>query len=396
MPWNQGNGGPWGGGGDNGHGGGGGQGPWGQGPRGGGGPGGGGPQPPNLDDLIRQGQEKLKRALPGGMGGGGGKKSWPIIALVAIAGLVALDFIGQANIFFYRVQADEQGVVLRFGEYNRTSAPGLHMKLPTPVETVLTPTVTRVNRIDVGYVSGAEQGRSDLVRDMPQESLMLTGDANIVDIDFAIFWRIKDAGQYLFNVADQAGTVKAVAESVMREVIGRSEIEPILTEARQEVEQAVREGAQRTLDDYGAGIEVAQIQLLKVDPPAQVIDAFRDVEAARQDQQRLRNEAEAYANRVIPEARGQSEQIRQGAEGYREQVVADAQGEAQRFLDILEEYRKAQDITTERLFLETMEDVLAGKQKVIIDQAPGEGQGVLPYLPLPELQRRTPRAGTSN
>lgn len=331
------------------------------------------------------------------MGGGGGKKSWPIIALVAIAGLVALDFIGQANIFFYRVQADEQGVVLRFGEYNRTTGPGLHMKLPTPIEAVLTPTVTRVNRIDVGFVSGAEQGRSDLMRDMPQESLMLTGDANIVDIDFAIFWRIKDAGQYLFNVSDQAGTVKAVAESVMREVIGRSEIEPILTEARQEVEQAVRDGTQRTLDDYGAGIEVTQIQLLKVDPPAQVIDAFRDVEAARQDQVRLRNEAEAYANRVIPEARGQSEQIRQGAEAYREQVVADAQGEAQRFLDIYEEYRKAQAITTERIFLETMEDVLAGKQKVIIDQSAGEGQGVLPYLPLPELQGRTPRAtGSSN
>jgi HflK protein len=191
------------------------------------------------------------------------------------------------------------------------------------------------------------------------ESQMVTRDANIVDINFSVFWRIKDAGNYLFRIADPVASVKAVAESVMREVIGRDDLEPILTKGRQRTEEQARDLMQAILDDYESGIEVTQIQLQKVDPPSEVIDAFRDVEAARQDQERLRNEAEAYANKVIPEARGEAEKIKQEAEAYRNRVVAEAEGEAVRFEKILDEYKAAPGVTRERIYLETLEQVLS-------------------------------------
>ncbi|GAB4067081.1 FtsH protease activity modulator HflK [Ancylobacter sonchi] len=377
MPWKNQSGGPWGGGP---------RGPWGNGPQS------PGPNSPDLEDLIRRGQEKLRTVVPGGFGSGKG-----ILAIVAIAVIVWL-LSG-----FYRVEPDEQGVVLRFGKFVSTSNPGLNYHLPYPIETVLTPQVTRVNRIDIGIRSGDDPRRGVAMRDVPEESLMLTGDENIVDVDFAVFWMVKPAApgssedigaaNFLFNVQNPEGTIKAVAESAMREVVGRTNIQPILTGARQNIETAVHELMQRTLDEYQSGVLVTQVQLQKVDPPQQVIDAFRDVQAARADAERLQNEAQAYANRVVPEARGDAARITQGAQGYKERAIIEARGQASRFLSVLAEYQKAPDVTRQRLYLETMERIFAGMDKVILDTQAGAagGQGVVPYLPLGALEpRQTP------
>ena len=364
-------------------------GPWGSGPRGpwGNGPQSSGPNSPDLEDLIRRGQEKLRTALPGGLGSGKG-----IIAVVAIAVLAWL-LSG-----FYRVEPDEQGVVLRFGKFVGTTNPGLNYHLPYPIESVLTPQVTRVNRIDIGIRTGDDPRRGTAMRDVAEESLMLTGDENIVDVDFAVFWMVKPAApgsaedigaaNFLFNVQNPEGTIKAVAESAMREVVGRTNIQPILTGARQNIETAVQELMQRTLDEYRSGVLVTQVQLQKVDPPSQVIDAFRDVQAARADAERLQNEAQAYANRVVPEARGEAARITQGAQGYKERAIIEARGQASRFLSVLTEYQKAPDVTRQRLYLETMERVFDGMDKVILDQSANSGPGVVPYLPLGALDGR--------
>ena len=377
MSWKNQSGGPWGSGG----GGGGPRGPWGNGPQS------SGPNSPDLEDLIRRGQDKLRGVMPGGFGSGKG-----IIAIVAVAVVVWL-LSG-----FYRVQPDEQGVVLRFGKFVATSNPGLNYHMPYPIETVLTPQVTRVNRIDIGIRSGDDPRRGASMRDVAEESLMLTGDENIVDVDFAVFWMVKPAAagstedigaaNFLFNVQNPEGTIKAVAESAMREVVGRTNIQPILTGARQNIENAVHELMQRTLDSYKSGILVTQVQLQKVDPPSQVIDSFRDVQAARADGERLQNEAQAYANRVVPEARGEAARVTQGAQGYKERAIIEARGQAARFLSVLGEYTKAPEVTRQRLYLETMERVFAGMDKVIIDQSAAGGQGVVPYLPLGALEAR--------
>jgi membrane protease subunit HflK len=376
MPWSNQGGGPWGSGG--GSGGGGGRGPWGQGPQ----QSGGGSNPPDLEELLRRSQDKLKKVLPGGNFGG------PGVILVAVIAFLAWIASG---IFF--VQPDELGVVMRFGKYVRDAKPGANYHLPYPIESVLKPKVTRVNRIDIGMRMVEDLRRGSTTRDVPEESLMLTGDENIVDVDFSVFWLIKPtgAGQYLFNIQNPEGTVKAVAESAMREAIGRSNIQAVLTGARQATEGAVHELMQKTLDEYGAGVQVTQVQLQKVDPPAQVIDAFRDVQAARADAERLQNEAQTYANRIVPEARGRAAQITQAAEAYREQTVAEAKGQTARFIKVYDEYKKAPDVTRQRLYLETMERVLGGTEKYIIDSGAsggGGGGGVVPYLPLNELQRR--------
>ena len=372
MSWKNQSGGPWGGGP---------RGPWGNGPQS------SGPNSPDLEDLIRRGQEKLRTALPGGFGSGKG-----IIAVIAIAVLAWL-LSG-----FYRVEPDEQGVVPRFGKFVGTTNPGLNYHLPYPIETVLTPQVTRVNRIDIGIRTGDDPRRGASMRDVAEESLMLTGDENIVDVDFAVFWMVKPAApgssedigaaNFLFNVQNPEGTIKAVAESAMREVVGRTNIQPILTGARQGIETSVQELMQRTLDSYRSGILITQVQLQKVDPPSQVIDAFRDVQAARADAERLQNEAQAYANRVVPEARGEAARITQGAQGYKERAIIEARGQTSRFLSVLTQYQKAPDVTRQRLYLETMERVFGGMDKVIIDQSAAGGSGVVPYLPLGALDGR--------
>jgi membrane protease subunit HflK len=230
--------------------------------------------------------------------------------------------------------------------------------------------------------------RGSTIRDVPEESLMLTGDENIVDVDFSVLWRIKPngVGNYLFNIQQPEGTVKAVAESAMREVIGRSNIQPILTGARQNIETAVQDLMQKVLDDYGSGVQVNQVQLQKVDPPTQVIDAFRDVQAARANLEQSQNEAQTYANRVVPEAKGRASQTIQNAEAYREQTVAEAKGSTSRFLQVYDEYKKAPDVTRQRMYLETMERLFGGTDKIILDS--GGSGGVVPYLPLDQLTRR--------
>jgi membrane protease subunit HflK len=283
------------------------------------------------------------------------------------------------------VQPDEQGVVMRFGAFSHTTQPGLNYRLPWPIESHTTPRVTRINRVDIGFV-GAQDGsitggRVMAARDVLEESLMLTGDENIIDIDVAVFWRIRDAGEFLFNTRNPESTVKSAAESVMREVIGRTPIQPALTEARAQIEQEVRRGAQAIMDQYKAGIEVTQVQLQKVDPPAQVVDAFRDVQRANADRERLRNEAESFRNDIIPRARGEAERMSQEAQGFRESQVARAGGESARFLSVLSAYELARDVTTRRMYLETMEEILRRNPKVIVDD---RLQGVVPFLQLGE------------
>src|SRR5208282_544059 len=329
----------------------------------------------------------LRSMLPGNLGGRG-------IALIALVAIALWGFSG-----FFRVEPDELGVVLRFGKFVREVQPGLNYHLPYPIESALTPPALRVNKIDIGMRVAEDMRRGTTMRDVPEESLMLTGDENIVDVDFSVLWKIKptDVSDYLFNIQNPEGTVKAVAESAMREVIGQSNIQPILTGARQTIETAVQELMQKTLDNYGAGIQIQQVQLQKVDPPAQVIDSFRDVQAARSDLERLQNEAQTYASRVVPEARGRAAKIVQDAEAYREQTVADANGQTSRFLQIYDQYKKAPDVTRERMYLETMEHILGGTDKTIIDTGPQGGPGVVPYLPLNSLAQppqETPQAAT--
>ncbi|HUN51707.1 MAG TPA: FtsH protease activity modulator HflK [Candidatus Sulfotelmatobacter sp.] len=366
--------------------GGGGRGPWGQGPRGGG----GGPQPPNLEELLRRGQDRFRSLMPGGFKGGRG------VTLV-IAVLFAIWMASG----FYKVQPDEEGVVLRFGAWIKTTQPGLNYHLPYPIEMVLKPKVTRVNTTEIGFRTSDTGGR-----DVPAESLMLTGDENIVDIDFSVQWLIKDAGQMLFNIKDPSPyafdiegpqqTVKDVAESAMREVIARSPIQRIMTDDRgslQGIQADVQKLMQEMLDSYKSGIEITQVNLQKAAAPTkEVIAAFNDVQAALTDRGRMQNEAEAYSNDIIPRARGDAEKIIQGAQAYKQQVIAEAQGEAARFLSNLNAYKQAKDVTARRLYLETMEQVFKGMNKVIVDEPPGS-PGVLPYLPLPDLRKKPTGGG---
>lgn len=365
MPWNQNGGG--GGGWKSGSGG-----PWGSGPVGGG----GGNQPPDLEEILKRSQDRLKQAMPGGIGTAG----FMVILLAILAGVAYFGFT-------VRINADQVGVVQRFGKLDRQLPPGLNFRLPYPIEQVSVVNFTTQNRVEVGFRAQTSSTFGTSVgpaRDIQEESLMLTGDENIVDVDFNVFWRVKNAADYLFNIQQPEPTVKAVAESAMREVIGTNEIQPILTRSRQEIEESVKSLLQRTLDDYRAGIEITQVNLQKVDPPQDVIASFRDVQAARADQERLQNEAQAYANRVVPEARGESQRILQAAQAYREQAVAEATGRTNRFLKVYEEYAKAPDVTRQRMYLETLERVLGGLDKVIIDK---QGEDVIPYLPLNELLR---------
>jgi len=326
------------------------------------------PLQPDLEALLKRGQYRLKQVMPGGPLRPG-SLLFPIA--IVIAAIVA--FYG----FTFRVDPDELGVVMLFGKPVRTESPGLHFRLPYPIEEVRLPKVTRQNIIEIGMRS-SEVTRG--VRTVPEESLMLTGDENIVDINFVVFWRIKDAQKYLFNIQKPDVSVKEVAESAMRDIVGQSNIQPILTGARQKTEQGVQKLMQDVLDSYGAGVSIDQVQLQKVDPPTQVIDAFRDVQAARADKERLQNEAGSYASKVVPEARGEAERILQAARAYKEQTVADATGQTARFLQIYEEYRKAPEVTRRRMYLETMERVLGGTDKIILDSK--GGQSVVPYLSL--------------
>jgi membrane protease subunit HflK len=371
MPWNQGGGGgPWGGGQK--------PNPWGGRPGGGGnggGPFGGGGKGPDFEDMIRQGQAKLREVLPGGMGAGRG----------LLLGALALIAMWLAT-GFYRVEPANVGVVLRFGEMERITYPGLNWHIPYPVESVIQPNVLQVNQLNVGFRDGQEARRD---RAMLDESLMLTGDANILDVRFTVQWRIVDAAKFLFNIAAPEASVKAVAEAGMREIVGQTTAQAIFTN-RNSVESRVKVVMQQMLDFYESGISIEQVQFRAVEPPSQVIDAFRDVQRANQDRERARNEGEAYRNDIVPRARGEAQRLIQEAEGYRQQVVARAQGDIAGYEALLAAYAAAPEVTRQRLYLEMMEAVLKGNQKVIIDQhgTGGSGQNVVPVLPLNELLRR--------
>jgi membrane protease subunit HflK len=250
---------------------------------------------------------------------------------------------------------------------------------------VETPEVTKENQINIGYGQVTDQNGQTSTEDIPEESLMLTGDENIVDVNFTVFWVIKDAGGYLFNVDNPDQAIKAVAESAMREVVGQNRIEPILTQDREPVQIQVREVMQKTLDAYGAGVTVTRVQMQKVDPPLEVISAYRDVQAARTDQDRMRNEAEAYTNKIIPEARGQAARIVQEAQGYKQKAIAEASGAAKQFTSVYEEYRKAPEVTRKRMYLETMSRLFAPMNKVIVDE--NAAKNIIPYLPPQTLGR---------
>jgi membrane protease subunit HflK len=384
MPWSNqsGGGGPWGGS----------RGPWGSGPQ----QPGGGPKPPDLEEFLRRSQDRLRDWMPGNLGGRG-------IAVIALAAVALWGMSG-----FFRVEPDEIGVVLRFGKFIREVPPGLNYHLPYPIETALTPPALRVNKIDIGF----DTRRSGSMRDVEEESLMLTGDQNIVDVEFSVFWRVKpnSVGDYLFNVASPASTVKAVAESAMRQVIGHSDAQPLLAGFQQtpvatpgggavpngpaaapivDTATQVQDLMQKILDSYKAGILVQSVQIQTIQVPAKVIDSFRDVQAANSDLIRAQNEAQTYANRVVPEARGRASKILQDAEAYREQTVADAKGQTSRFLQIYQQYKNAPDVTRQRIYLETMERVLGAAEKTIVDLGPSSS-GVVPYLPLGSLPPERP------
>ena len=295
--------------------------------------------------------------------------------LVLIAALAAVAWIISG---IYKVQPDEQGVVLHFGKWSETTEPGLHYHLPYPIETVLLPKVTQINQLQLG--GGGSGGKQ------PTKNQMLTGDENIVEADCAVFWQIKDPGKYLFKVYDPEGMLRVSAESALREVIGRNPIQAALAEKRQQIADQVKESLQHLLDDDEAGILITQVQLQRIDPPLAVIDAFNDVQRARADQERARNEAEAYSNDILPRARGEAEHIKQEAEAYKTQVVNLAEGDAKSFLSVYQSYAQAKDVTAWRLYLESIDEVLKKATKVIVNSSGKNVSGVVPYLPLSEVK----------
>lgn len=363
MPWQSDNGGgPWGGGG--------GQSPWGR---------GGGRQPPDIEALLRKGQDRVRQFIPGG---GGSAKGVVLIVLAVIAVWLATGF--------YTVNPREQGVELIFGRLWEVTGPGLKYNLPSPIGDVLTPQVEAINRVDVGFRGTADAGtRGGVARDVPEESTILTGDQNIVDVDFQVQWKIGDSVAYLFNIRDPEATVKRAAESAMREVVGQSSFDDTVTVGRQQIEERTEELLQSILDDYSSGISIENVRLQKSDAPGEVIDAFNDVQRARQDKDRLQNEAQAYANSIVPEARGEAEQMIQQAIAYRERLIKEADGEAQRFISVYDAYMVAPEVTKRRMFLETLGQVFGSADKIIIDGPLGSGQGVVPYLALPEINKRS-------
>ena len=343
---------------------------------------------------MKKGQEQL-RVLMGGRGGknngggtgGGAGGGGPLLTkgTIGIGALVAVGLWLAAS--FYTVRPEEQSVELFLGEFSAIGNPGLNFA-PWPVVSAEVIPVTREQTEDIGVGNrGSDAG------------LMLTADENIVDIDFQVVWNINDPAKYLFNLANPPQTIRAVSESAMREIIAQSQLAPILNRDRGLIADSVDELIQSTLDSYDSGVNIIRVNLDKADPPQSVIGAFRDVQAAEQERDRLQNVADAYANRVLAEARGEAAQVLEEAEGYRARVVNEAEGEASRFSAILNEYEKAPEVTRKRLYLETMERVLGRVDKIILDESVGGagGQGVVPYLPLNELRnnRNVPAAGAA-
>ncbi len=340
---------------------GGGRGPWGQGPGSGGSGGGSGQPPPDLEELFKRGQDRFRSVVPGGAG----------VILVLLVLLAGWAFTG-----LYRVKTEEVGVVLTFGKHTNTTLPGLHYHWPWPIETVYTPNVQTKQTMEIGTGD--------------RESLMLTRDENIADIGFSVQWLIDDATMFLFNVSGQEQVIKTTAESVIREVVGKNDFSYLTAEGRDLVQQEVKTRMQEILNGYEIGVIVNEVNLGRIDPHRDAIESYRDVQAAKADRERLSNEGEVYANRVVPEAQGQAARIIAEGEAFKEQTIAESEGQALRFLSVYDQYKKAPEVTRRRLFLETMEDVMKGTNKVILDD---NGQGVVPYLPLQELKKSTSSTG---
>ncbi|MFO1186656.1 MAG: FtsH protease activity modulator HflK [Alphaproteobacteria bacterium] len=376
MPWNK----------NSGKGGwnqGGGQGPWGGPPPGGGSPGGGGrkggEQPPDLEQILRRGQERLRKVLPAGAPGG---------SFVGIAALVIALFWLISGV--YQVGPAQNAVVQRFGKFAGITQPGLQWRIPWPVDTYKLLDVKAVQKTPVGF-EAEEDARA--VADTDQ-SLMLTSDRNFLKVKFIVQWQISDAKKYAFNVAEPKDVVRTTAQSAMREIIGRGSFDQLQTGQRTQTEEEVKRLLQAALNAYDAGIEVLFINLQAVDPPDKALDAARDVQTAGQERETKRNQAETYQNNVVPKAKGEAQQIIVGAEAYKQKVIADAQGESQRFLSVYDQYKRAPEVTRRRMYLETMEGVLGGTNKVIIDRSAG---GVVPYLPLNNLSpRASGQSATAN
>ena len=344
-------------------------GPWGQG-------GGRNPNtPPNIEDLIRQGKEKL---FGGSKGGKEGKSGF--FFLIVVAALIWL------STGIYKVDPDEEGVVIRFGKYIETTKSGLHYHLPVPFETVETPKITKVNEIEIGGsgINSARRGRMSRTA-LNKERQMLTGDENIIDVGFSIFWKISDSKDYLFNLQQSRLSIKSVAESAMREVVAKSKVQDIMTSRRDSIELEVKDILQQVLDGYRAGVQITQIKMNEVEPPVQVQEAFKDVQKAEADRDKTISVAMEKQNMIVPQARGAAEKKIQEAEAYKARVIAEAIGQAARFSSVLKEYKKAKEVTRRRLYLETMEEILGGAQKTIID---GKGSPVVPYLPLDQLKKK--------
>ena len=330
-------------------------------------------QPPDVDEMLRRAQQRVKGMLPGG---GGGVKGAVLIIIAVLA-----IWLGSG---FYRVQPEQEGVELLFGQFVKRTQPGLNYWFPSPIGTVYTPNVTKVNTVNIGFRGGPDTGRTK--RDVPSESLMLTGDQNVINIDSVVQWQIKNAEEYLFNIRDPEGTIKIAAESALREVIGQTQLEQALTGGRQEVEIKTHALLQKILDEYGAGGLITQFKMQEVDPPSEVIDAFNDVQRAKQDQERLVNEATKYSNDIVPRAKGEAEKVIAEATAYKERVIKEAQGEAERFLSVYNAYLTNKDVTKRRLYLERMQEILSTADKIILDEGPN-GSKIVPYLPLNELRK---------
>lgn len=352
---------------------GGGRGPW--------GPGGGNEPPPDIDEMLRRAQQNLRQVFPGYPRGGR--------AVILAGAALAVLWLGSG---FYTIQPGEHGVIQRFGAWERTKTDeGLGYRFPWPVETLEKVNVSEVRRMEIGFVDRAPRGMSSASgqsQDIPEESLMLTSDANIVNIDLVVMWNIKSAEDYLFNIKDQENTIKKVAESAIREVVGQTRMFPIITQERESVASRARDIMIKNLDEYKSGVNITQVLIQEAEVHPDVQDAFQDVQSAKQDAFDVQNRAQAYREDILPRARGKAIQMKQEAEGYKRSVTAKATGEAERFNAVYDAYSTSPTVTRKRLYIETMEDVLRKAQTIILDDK--AGSGAVPYLPLNELK---PAAG---
>ena len=345
---------------------------------------GGGQEPPDLDEMLRKAQENFRSVMPGGFQGA------PLIGAV-ILGILALWMASG----LYVVNPGEHGVVQRFGAWAHTKAePGLGYHLPAPIETVTILNVEEIQKMNIGFLESISRNGTSTRRDLPDESLMLTSDRNIVDLDMVIQWNIKSSEDFLFEIRDQENTIKKVAESAIREVVGQTDMFPIITTARAAVADAAKKIIQENLDEYKSGVNITQVLIERAEVHPDVQAAFQDVQSAKQDAEDVQNRADAYREDILPKARGQAIKMLQEAEAYKQSTVARSKGDADRFNSVYEAYLSGKDVTKERIYLETMESVMGNAQKIILDSK--GSQGAVPYLPLNQLNRVQPAAGASS